>query len=487
MHLFSNTHSHGPARRLFRYAVLLTLCGAPFCWAADEVEQVLPPPVPLYSAHVSETSIIGPGMIVIATKDPLDTVLSWYNANLKDQMADVAVGPGHHHYLTHGGAGVDVLAEGTDAKAGTKITLFWKAGLGAATPRKAAEPEPAVQAKNDTPPAAAPKAENPDPSPPVEPIRLTALTFASVAPERAKLAQPDLKIPAIEPVALTPPRVDPAKKPDAKTPADTSGSDAPADGPQGLALFKAGRYAEAMLTWEHAAAAGSVNAALYLGMMFDTGRGAPRNYSEALSWYQLAAEKGSLAGLYNAGVMYDAGFGVPQDTRQAAEFYEKAAAKGAARAAFNLALLYENGDGVGQDDERARKYFRLAERLGVPAARSHLGKSAPQSPSADDDQSFNTVHPIDDGAPAAGSKNAAKAADSIRRLADTGDPAGAYDLAYCYENGIGVEIDLGQAYALYSKAAAGASDGRLRVVATAGATAVKAHLAASRPTPAATP
>jgi TPR repeat protein len=67
-------------------------------------------------------------------------------------------------------------------------------------------------------------------------------------------------------------------------------------------------------------------------------------------------------------------------------------------------------------------------------------------------------------------------------MADEKDPAAEYDLAYCYEKGIGVEIDLKEAYALYYSAAVGTQDSRLKMVATAAANVVKAHLAASRAT-----
>ena len=101
----------------------------------------------------------------------------------------------------------------------------------------------------------------------------------------------------------------------------------------------------------------------------------------------------------------------------------------------------------------------------------------------DADTPFNTVHVIESDAPESGSANAATIADRIRHLADGDDPAAQYDLGYCFENGIGVEIDLHEAYALYLRAATGADDARLRVVAEAGAAQVKAHLTASRPKP----
>ena len=586
----SNAPFQGMVWHATRFALHLTFCGvalsgpAPSAMAAENVEQALPPPVPLYSTHVSKTTIIGAGMVVINTQDSLDTVLKWYGANLKDQMADVAVGPGHHHFLTHSGAGVDILAEGTGADAETKITLFWKSSGPSKPPppsaeasnaptggsdRKAGGEAPATQAQNNPPGATAPKVENPDVAPPevelarIEPLSLSAIgsglaeaelsklktadfqpvlvenpdvapreveltrleplgpsaigaglaeaelsklktaDFQPVPIENPDVAPPEVELARVEP--LSPSAVGPglaaAKLPKLKTtdfeavlvkqpkvaaagePDNSAEPSAQVAESQGLARFKAGQYAEALLIWQHAAATGSVNAALYVGMMFDAGLGVPQSYRNALSWYQLAAEKGSLAASFNVGVMYDAGFGVLQDTAAAAEWYSRAA-KGSGRAAFNLALLYEKGDGVPEDHKRANQYFKQAERLGVTAARSHFRKFAPKSASADDaDSAFNTFRVIENDAPKSGSADAAAAVDRIRRLADQNDPAAQYDLGYCLENGIGVEMDMREAYAMYRQAAAGTDDTRLKIVAEAGANQVKAHLTASRTKP----
>jgi TPR repeat protein len=552
-----------------RFALYLIVCGVALsnparpALAAAGGEQALPPPVPLYSANVSKTTIVGAGMIIINTKDSLDTVLGWYGANLKDQMADVTVGPGHHHFLTHSGAGVDILADSAGAGAGTKISLFWKSGGGspsqppsseasnaptAKSDQKAEGEAPATQAQNSLSDAGPQKAEDPDIAPPkvelarIEPLGLLPIkdgfvkveppqpqiadaepapvepprdgtakqaqnNLSDAAPPKAEdldIAPPKVELARIEPlrpspieaavIKVEPPKLKPAEvepapveSPKAGTAQETDKFASPgaqAGEPQGLVLFRAGQYAEALLTWQHAAAMGSVNAALFVGMMYDAGQGVPQSYRNALSWYQLAAEKGSLTAAFNVGVIYDAGYGVPQNTAAAADWYARAAAKGSGRAAFNLALLYENGDGVTQSEKRANTYFKQAERLGIPAARSHLRKSVRTSAAVDDaDTPFNTVHVIENDAPESGSANAATIADRIRRLADGDDPAAQYDLGYCFENGIGVEIDLHEAYALYLRAAAGTDDARLRVVAEAGAAQVKAHLTASKPKP----
>jgi TPR repeat protein len=496
MDSFSGVSFRRPVWRTGWLAFCLTFCGivltglAPTALAEGDQKQVLPPPVPFYSAHVSKTTIIGDGMIVIRTEDPLDTVLDWYRANLKDQMASVAVGPGHHHFLTHNGAGVDLSVEGTGAGAETKIALLWNAGgngpYQSQPPSSEAETAPtaesdktaaleleAQQAQNDVANMASPTADTPVMTPQkVERSRIEPLRPHAIETQLAKMELPKLKQAEVNPPQVKPSESDETKKTEASSPSDTATA-----GPPGLTFFRAGRYAEALLTWQDASATGSVRAPLLIGMMYDTGQGVPRSYTDALNWYRTAAAKGSPTASFNIGVMYEAGFGVPKDRAEASEWYSHAAAKGFGRAAFNLALLFEKGDGVPQDDGSAHRYFKQAEGLGIAAARSHLGEAAPVPASTNDtDPALSTVHIIVNDAPKSGSANAAAAAERIRKLADKGDPAAQYDLAYCYEYGIGVEVDLHKALALYRKAASGPGDSRLKPVAEAAADQVKAHL-----------
>jgi hypothetical protein len=62
---------------------------------------------------------------------------------------------------------------------------------------------------------------------------------------------------------------------------------------------------------------GDPAAQTYLGFMFETGRGVPRNYTEAAMWYRRAAEQGDSLAQYSLGLLYDKGQGVPQDIVEA--------------------------------------------------------------------------------------------------------------------------------------------------------------------------
>ena len=417
-----------------RLAVCLVLCGMAVSGRASPVppaknaETAAPPPVPLYSAGVTNTTVFGPGMIVIDTKDSFDTVLAWYRVNLKDQAADVAIDPQHHHYVTHDGASVDVSAE--KAGAGTKIALFWKSATGIAsqpvpTPDRAENAQPLAELAG------------------VEPIPLLAgqpLATARPEPVSLKLMKPE----AVEPLG---------------------------NGPQAAAYLRDGRYGEALLAWEDEAAKGSAAAALTVGMMYDAGLGVPQSYPDAFNWYEMAAERGNPVAMFNIGVLDDAGLGLRRNPDEAAGWYEKAAAKGVGRAAFTLALLYEGGDGVTQDSQTAERYFRQAERQGVTAARNHLpGRHVHQADLQDDDLPFNTIHTVADG------RSNGRSADTARLLsrADQGDLVAVYDLAYRLEKGIGSEADPRGAYMMYRRVADDTGDERLRRAAAAAATQLKA-------------
>lgn len=154
----------------------------------------------------------------------------------------------------------------------------------------------------------------------------------------------------------------------------------PAEVAHGLAAFDAREPEQAARRWQAAALAGDPQAALYLGVMYDTGQGVGQDYGQALAWYQRAAEAGSASGMFNVGVMYDAGRGVARDPAEAARWYARAAAKGYGRAEYNLALLYQSGLGVQRDPGRARQLFQSAARHGIAAAQGRATPVAQREP-----------------------------------------------------------------------------------------------------------
>ncbi|MDB5396723.1 MAG: SEL1-like repeat protein [Rhodospirillales bacterium] len=462
-------------------------------------------PVPFYSSHVVETKKVAAGMVVIETTDSTNQVIDWYRANLKDQIADLNVDAAHHHFLTHNGSGVGVSSDSARSTSGTKIELLWDAAkygdykplpppntpetdASSKSPKndKEAGTAPSSNGEQDASVALQPKG-GPKASvvaPPPKDEREASIApapkdepKASVAPppkgEQEASIAPQFKF---EPKAVIVPA--PKDKPKAsvapplnappRAETDSGGSTGSkpagpaksASGTTGLNYFRAGQYAEALENWQAGALAGDATAALYLGMMYDTGQGVTQSSNDALNWYRAAADEGNPVGSFNVGVMYDAGLGVDHNPSEASRWYANAAEMGHGQAAYVLALIYETGAGLPQDLAQANHYFRLAAELGIAAARDHLDKSdqiRPRKVQAPDvsAQSFQAAQKA---APVQGSRGAAAAARRFSRAADNGNASAEYDLAYCYETGIGVPVDLQQAYAMYKEAGDTASD-----------------------------
>jgi uncharacterized protein len=91
---------------------------------------------------------------------------------------------------------------------------------------------------------------------------------------------------------------------------------------QGVAAFNRRDYRQASRVFIPLAERGDRAAQTYLGYLFETGRGVPRNYTEAAMWYRRAAEQGDSLAQYSLGLLYDRGAGVPRDVVEAAKWLE---------------------------------------------------------------------------------------------------------------------------------------------------------------------
>ena len=246
----------------------------------------------------------------------------------------------------------------------------------------------------------------------------------------------------------------------------------------GLDDFRAGRFSEAYQAWRDAADQGDAASALYLGVLYDTGFGVATDYRQALAWYERAGAAGNATAMFNAGIMYDAGRGTGADPAQAAAWYKRAAAAHYGRAEYNLAMMYETGGGVPRDRAQAIRLYREAARDGIAAARGHLGQLG--VPSA-----VKVGPPVVDTASASfaeaqrlllsrGTDEMTRAVTLFRQAAERGNPLAAYNLAYCYEHGLGVAADPAQALSWYRRSAAGAGGTPIKDIAEAGARMVAA-------------
>jgi len=130
---------------------------------------------------------------------------------------------------------------------------------------------------------------------------------------------------------------------------------------------------DSALYWlTRAVAAGSADARVDIGYMYDAGILVARDTPRALQQYNAAARAGSARGMYAMGAVYQAGMGVKKDPVQAHRWFYKAACAGSPDAMNAIGEQFLNGNGVPADSGMAKRWFRLASAAGSPSAAGKL-------------------------------------------------------------------------------------------------------------------
>jgi len=196
---------------------------------------------------------------------------------------------------------------------------------------------------------------------------------------------------------------------------------------------------EAVRLFRTAAEQGHSGAQVWLGVMYQNGRGGlAKNDAEAVRLYRLAANQGNATGQNNLGAMYQNGLGgLATDVSEAVRLYRLSANQGYALAQNNLGFMYRNGlGGLAKDDAEAVRLYRLAANQGNAQAQSNLG--------------FMYQNGLGGLA-----KDAAEAVRLYRLSANQGYALGQFNLGNMHEYGQGgLAKDLSPAIALYRLAAA---------------------------------
>lgn len=130
---------------------------------------------------------------------------------------------------------------------------------------------------------------------------------------------------------------------------------------------------ERLRLYQPLAEKGNPDAQFELGVMFNSGFGAPQDIAKGLFWYRKAAEQRSAKAERNLGIAYYSGEGVEKDLARAAFWFRRAAEDGDKYSQHNIGRMYAQGEGVEKDNTRARYWFeqenmrdeerRLAEKL----------------------------------------------------------------------------------------------------------------------------
>ncbi len=153
-----------------------------------------------------------------------------------------------------------------------------------------------------------------------------------------------------------------------------------ADLEAGWQAFTRRDYGTAAAFWRPLAERGEVHAQTYLGFLYETGQGMPRDDIQAARWYAMAAAKNQVTALNRLGVLYATGRGVPQDHQIAVDLFHRAEAQGYVAAQFNLGVMLESGDGLRRDLRQALsdlkqavRWYETAARSGFSPAQTNLG------------------------------------------------------------------------------------------------------------------
>lgn len=204
---------------------------------------------------------------------------------------------------------------------------------------------------------------------------------------------------------------------------------------QGVTFQKGGDFVAAANMYRKASHLGHAKAQHNLGAMHEKGGGGvPRDDAEAVRLFTLAADSGLAESCYSLAMHYKFGLGLEQDDRKCIYYLEKASTSGLAKAMFNLGLMYEKQRGVDPNIplsellEAARDCYQAAAMAGITKSAVNLGvlylTGKLQDPDGD-----SAVH-------------------WFRLAADRGDASGKWNLALCYERGVGVPRDPAAARAL---------------------------------------
>lgn len=212
---------------------------------------------------------------------------------------------------------------------------------------------------------------------------------------------------------------------------------------------------EALLWYKSAAAKMHPTAAYRLAESLKDKRFG-NNASQVFFWMSVAAEFGDADAMFALHAMYEEGFGTNPSHRHALYYLTKSAKAGCAEAMLTLAKMYITADGVGQDLGAARYLLESLGHLSFSQKRllhkvSRATSRVPDDielPSAAEDR-FAL------GKRAAAAAEHAIAANIYFIAAREGDPEAAYELALCFEKGLGVPKSQSEAYRRFELAAEG--------------------------------
>lgn len=169
------------------------------------------------------------------------------------------------------------------------------------------------------------------------------------------------------------------------------------------------------------ARSGDPSAQTYIGYLYHTGQGLPRDPKQAAQWFRQAAWQGHADAQYNLGVLHTLGEGVAPDPQLATRWYQAAARQGHPAACYRMGIAHYYGEGAERDWRAAGHWFQVAADRGYISAQLQLARL------------YHTGQGL--------SLDPERAAYWYRRAARGGDAAAQYHLARLYRLGQGIPRD----------------------------------------------
>ncbi|MEG0438327.1 MAG: tetratricopeptide repeat protein [Solibacillus sp.] len=187
-------------------------------------------------------------------------------------------------------------------------------------------------------------------------------------------------------------------------------------------------------------------------------------------WLKHAIDQNDADGFFELANCYYEGIGVEESIQHAFDYYEQAAQQKHPDAMNNLADMYLNGEGTEIDEEAAFLWFSKAAKCDVVEAMYTLGMMYEQGigTAIDDDKAFAYYEMAAKGGDSEGlyrvgmiyfngelnrSQSYEQAMKWFYRAAEVFQVDALYNIAYCYEQALGVEKSQQQAIRYYKQAA----------------------------------
>jgi TPR repeat protein len=196
------------------------------------------------------------------------------------------------------------------------------------------------------------------------------------------------------------------------------------------------------------------------GFLHENGIGTKKDLGKAFQWYHKAAENGNEIAQYNLGEYYELGTGVEKDEVKAFEWYKKSADNNFLYAKFLLGYCYVSGIGTEVNKEKGLELFNEVTQINTERydydekSINILDKMCYWYQKAAEDDSKVALYNLGKCCELEGIlQNKVRAFGFYKKSADQGFVDAQYKVGYCYDHGIGVNMDKKKAFDLYKIAA----------------------------------